>query len=81
MISNPFLQTLVKSQTMYCGLIGITVWMHHLDSKETHGEKLNENYQILEAAAYKTVAVRPLTSHLTNHLNKTNKTCCEPLEK
>ena len=29
--------------------------------------------QILEAPAYKTTAVRPLTTHLTNYQSKTNK--------
>ena len=37
--------------------------------------------QILEAAAYKTAVVRPLTSHLTNHPSKMNKTCFALLEE
>ena len=31
--------------------------------------------QILEAVPYKTAAVQPLTSHLTNHPSKTSKKC------
>ena len=31
--------------------------------------------QILEAASYKTAAVRPLTSHLTNHPSEVSKIC------
>ena len=37
--------------------------------------------QILEAAPYKTAAVRPLTTYLTNHPSKTNKTWRALLEK
>ena len=34
-----------------------------------------------EAASHKTAAVWPLTSHLTNHPSKTNRTCWALLEK
>ena len=37
--------------------------------------------QILEATSPKTVAVRPPSSHLKNHPNKTNKICRTQLEK
>ena len=37
--------------------------------------------QILEAAPYKTAAIRSLTSHLTNHSCKTKKTCWALLKK
>ena len=37
--------------------------------------------QILEAAAYQTAAVKPLTSHLTSHPSKMSKTCWALLEK
>ena len=64
--------------------------MHQMDSNETHGEKarlkLRKNItrwyeQILEEAPHKTVVVWPLTSHLTNHHSKTNKTWWVQLEK
>ena len=54
-----------------------------MDFNEALGEKARwELYkdatcdfeQILEAAHHKTAAVRPLTSHLTSKLSKTNKT-------
>ena len=32
--------------------------------------------KILKAVSYKTVAVQPLTSHLTNHPKKMSKTYC-----
>ena len=37
--------------------------------------------QILEATPHKTAAIRPSTSHLTNHPSKTNKTWRALLEK
>ena len=55
--------------------VSTIVWLHHLDSNEIHGEKTNSKLhkdtsccfeQILEAASYKTAAVQPLTSYLTN---------------
>ena len=64
--------------------------MHHWDAKEKNVEKarwkLHKNAmcyseQILEETTHKTAAVQPLTSHLTNHSNKTNKTCEALLEK
>ena len=66
-----------------CDSAGTIVWMHHLDSNETHGKKakweLHNNVtcyfkNILEATSFNTAAVRPLTSHVTNNLNKTYKT-------
>ena len=55
-----------------------------------HGEKarwkLHKNatcyfQQILEATPNKAAAVWPLTSHLTSHSSKTNKTCVTLIEK
>ena len=37
--------------------------------------------QKLETACYKTAAVQPLTSHLTSHPSKMNKTCRTLLDK
>ena len=37
--------------------------------------------QILEATFHKTAAIRPFTSHITNHLRKTNKTLGSMLKK
>ena len=37
--------------------------------------------QILEVTSHKTAAVRPPTSHLSNHQNKTNKIWGALLEK
>ena len=70
--------------------ISTTVWMHHLDSNETCGEKarweLNENAvysfeQILEATLYKTAVVWSLTSHLRNNPSKTKNTFWAQLKK
>ena len=56
---------------------GTTIWMHQLDSNETHGEKsrseLHQNAiscfkQIFEATFHRPVAVRPLASHLINQI-------------
>ena len=64
--------------------VSTTMCLHHLDSNETLGEKAickllkNTTYcltLIQEAAPYKTAAVQPLISYLTNHLIKTNKRC------
>ena len=64
--------------------------MHHHYANETHKEKaiweLHKNVmccfeQILEATPHKTLAIRPLTSHLTNYPSKTNKPRCALLEK
>ena len=73
-------------QEIFQAVAGIStiVWLHHLDSNETFAEKdrweLHKNTvcyseQILEVAPYKTAAIRPLTSHLTNYLSKVNKSC------
>ena len=73
-----------------CGCVSTTVWMHHLYSNETHGEKvtweLHKNVmccfeQILEAASHKTAVVWLLNSHLTSHTSKMNKTYWALLEK
>ena len=37
--------------------------------------------QILEAAPHKRAAIQTLSSHLTDHLSKMNKTCWALLEK
>ena len=63
------------------GHVSITVWMHHLDSSETLGEKarwyLQTNAmccfeQIMEVTPEKIAAVLPLASHFTKHSSKTN---------
>ena len=65
------------------GCVSTTVWMHHLDANETHGEKVRWKLhkkatccfkQILEAIPNKAALVRLLTAHLTNHPSETNKT-------
>ena len=66
------------------------VWLHHLDFNEIPGEKarweVHKNAacsfeQILEVAPYRTAAVWPLTSNLTNHPRKMSKTCWAMLER
>ena len=61
-----------------------------MDPNITHREKgrwqLHKNavcclQQILEAMTHKAAAVQTPTSHLTNHLSKTNKTYRALLEK
>ena len=73
-----------------CDCVSITVWMYLKDSNKMHRDKarwvLPKNAisyfeQILEAKPIRTTVVWPLTSHLTNHPNKTNKTCKVLLEK
>ena len=54
-----------------CSHVSTTVWLHYLDSEETSGESAREDAafclkEILEAAPYKTAAVRPRTFQLTN---------------
>ena len=57
-----------------------TVWFHNLDANEMLGEKARwELYKdaVLNKSReqhYKTAVLWPLTSHLTNHPNKMNKT-------
>ena len=54
--------------------------MHYINANKTE-KKLDGNYTMLQAVleqlqettSHKTVAVRPLTSHLKNHPNKMNK--------
>ena len=67
---------------MQLSTISTTVWLHYFN--EMPGEKARlEIYkgaaccfeQILGTALYKTAVVWPLISHLTNHSNKTSKTC------
>ena len=66
------------------GCFNNIVPVHYMDANKTHGEngrwELQKNAicyfeQILQTTLYKTVAVPPLSSHLTNHPSKTNKTC------
>ena len=66
------------------GWVNTVEWMHHMDANEMNGEKarggLPKNAtccleQTLEAALHKTVAVQPLTCHLTNHPSETNNPC------
>ena len=57
-------------------LYGCTTWT----LKKHIGEKLHKNAmiyceQILERTNNEKTAVRPLSSHITNHPSKTNKTC------
>ena len=61
-----------------------------MDANKMHREKARWELQknatsylehILEAALYRTIAVQPLTSHLTNHPSKMNKTCGPLLKK
>ena len=68
----------------------ISVWMHHLDFNEKlegkarweiHIKAACCSEQILEAAPYDSADIQPLTSHLTNHPNKTSKTCLSLLKK
>ena len=69
---------------------GTAAWMHHQDFNEKEGEKAGQDQlknvtycfeQIFEAVPYKSAIVWPLTSHLTNHPSKINKTCHSLLEK
>ena len=64
--------------------------MHHIEANEIYIEKVrwevHENdtccfEQILEATTHKTADALPLTSYLTNHQSKTNKTWGALLEK
>ena len=48
---------------------------------ELHKNAVSYLEQILEATPHETTAVLPLTSHLKNYSNKTNKTCGILLEK
>ena len=66
-----------------CGCVNTTVRIHRVDTNETHEENVlwerHKNAacyfeQTLEVVPHKTADVRPLTSNLTNHSNKTNKT-------
>ena len=53
-----------------------------LNNKQTNNKNVMCCFeQILEATPLKTAAVRPITSHLTSHLNKTNKTYEARLKK
>ncbi len=63
--------------------VSTIVWLHQWNSKKMLIKKVVWKLpkaavccseQILEAAPHKTTAIQPLTSHLTDHLNKTNKT-------
>ena len=66
-----------------CSFVSITVWMDHLDANEMHVKKRDGDYTRMIFAVLnksckqvpKTAAIRPLTSHLTNHPIKLNKTC------
>ena len=62
----------------------------NVDADQAYGEKawrqLLKNAasyieQVLEAASHKAAAVRPPTTHIKNHPNKTNKTCGTLLKK
>ena len=73
-----------------CSYVSTTVWVHYMDTNKMHGKKARQEphknamcyfEQILEATPHKTAAVWSLTSHLTNHPSKTNKTWETLLEK
>ena len=73
-----------------CSHESTIVWLRDRDFNKELGGKATWEWhkdtaccfeQILEAAAYKTVAVLSLTSHFTNYPSKTSKTCWVPLEK
>ena len=62
-----------------CSHGSMIVWLHHLDFNKTNREiarlELHKDAvwvleQTLEVASYKTIAVHPLTFHLTNHSSK-----------
>ena len=50
-------------------LVEKATWRLHKDATFPFGK-------IMEASPHKTSAVRPPTSHLTNHLSLTDETCC-----
>ena len=65
-----------------CGCVGTTIWLSHVDSKETFEEKvwweLHKNAmtcfeQILQTTNRKEAAVRKLFSYLRTHPGKMNK--------
>ena len=67
-----------------CNCVHTTIWMHYIDTNKTHREKAKCELcleQILEATLHKKAAVRPLTTHPSNHSSKTNKTYGTLLEK
>ena len=53
---------------MVCEMGGTTIWMHHIDSNETHGEKVS----LGTIPENKPGVIRPLTSHLISHPIKTS---------
>ena len=70
--------------------VNSTRWMHHMDTDKVYREKARQELhknamsyieQIQEATSHETAAVRPPTSHLTNHPNKMYKTRKTLLEK
>ena len=61
------------------GIVCTIVWLHRLDFNQTLGEKSKwelhkDTACCFEVAPLKKATVQPLTSHLTNHPSKTNKT-------
>ena len=79
-----------KTNREFFQAVSVTVWLHHLDTNKTLGEKAGRELykdaacslkQVLEASLHKRAAVQPLTSYHTNHPSKTNKTCWMLLEK
>ena len=73
-----------------CGCVNVTLWIHHMDTNKTSGEKArwelckNTAYcfdEILEATPLKIAAVWLLTPYLKNHPSLVNKTCRTLLEK
>ena len=59
----------------------MSVLLYGCTIKKLDKNALRSYEQILGAAPIKTPVVRPHTSHLINHLSKTNKTCWAWLEK
>ena len=76
-------EILQSSNVFFLFCTDTNIWMLHLDSNEKYGAKARKKLlkntkrgfkQIKDAAPHKTAAIRPLTSHLTNHLCKMKKT-------
>ena len=79
LIKWEFFQAVVMSVPWY----SCTTWilMKCLEKKLDENDVAYCFEQILEAAVYITAVVQLLTSHLTYHPSKINKTCCAVLAK
>ena len=83
-LSNQIKQDFFQAVTVSIILYRSTTWtlIKHREKKlnwELHKNAAFCLEQILEAAPNKTVGVQAPASHLTNHSNKTNKTCGQPV--